>query len=281
MRINPNKCVACGNCTYVCPMGAIYVDPATNRSTIDRDECVECHSCYNGLSQEHLNPTMVRTLRGFLKLFRIRFDPEPDVCPTAAFEPDDLTWPRIVRRAFSDPRVPHESTGVEGRGTEEVKTNDVSGRVKVGEVGFTIEFGRPGVGVRFHDINKMTKALAAAGVEFEKKNPITTLLKDKATGEIRDDILNEKIMSAIVEIKVAIDRCEEVIRLVWKVEKEVDTVVVLGVGVKCDENGEDHIVLPVLKKLGYDPQRAKTNIGLGRISNPDLIELKQEALAAQ
>ena len=78
---------------------------------------------------------------------RLRFDPEPDVCPTAAFEPDELAWPRVVRRAFSDPRVPHESTGVEGRGTEEVKTNDVSGRVKVGEVGFTIEFGRPGVGV--------------------------------------------------------------------------------------------------------------------------------------
>jgi len=281
MRIDSNKCVACGNCTYVCPMGAIYVDPLTNRSTIDRDECVECFSCYNGLSQEHLNPTMVRTMRGLLKLFRIRFDPEPDVCPTAAFQPEDLTWPRVVRRAFSDPRVPHESTGVEGRGTEEVKTNDVSGRVKVGEVGFTIEFGRPGVGVRFRDINKMTTALAASGVEFEKKNPITTLLKDKATGEIRDDILNEKIMSAIVEIKVPIERCEEVVRLVWKVEKEVDTVVVLGVGVRCDENGEDPIVLPVLKKLGYDPQRAKTNIGLGRITNPDAIEKPQETVSAR
>ena len=43
---------------------------------------------------------------------------------------------------------PHESTGVHGRGTEEVKTNDVSGRVQVGEVGFTIEFGRPSTGCR-------------------------------------------------------------------------------------------------------------------------------------
>ena len=146
MRINPKKCVACGNCTYVCPMEAIYIDPATNRAKIDSDECVECYACYNGLSQEHLNPTLVRTLRQVLKFARVRFDPEPDVCPTAAFEPDELSWPRIVRRAFSDPRVPHESTGVEGRGTEEVKTNDVSGRVQAGEVGFTIEFGRPGVG---------------------------------------------------------------------------------------------------------------------------------------
>ena len=171
MRINPDKCVACGNCTYVCPMGAIYIDPSIKRATINRDECVECYACFNGLSQEHLNPTFVRTLRKLFQMVRLRFDPEPDVCPTAAFEPDELAWPRVVRRAFSDPRVPHESTGVQGRGTEEVKTNDVSGRVKVGEVGFTIEFGRPGVGVWFREIQKMSWALAKAGVAFEKKNP--------------------------------------------------------------------------------------------------------------
>ena len=63
MTINPDKCVACGNCTYVCPMGAIYVDPKINRATVNRNECVECYACFNGLSQEHLNPTMVRTMR--------------------------------------------------------------------------------------------------------------------------------------------------------------------------------------------------------------------------
>jgi ferredoxin len=275
MRIDPNKCVACGNCTYVCPMGAIYIDPAIKRATVDRDECVECYACYNGMSQEHLNPTMVRTLRKVFQFFRLRFDPEPDVCPTAAFSPEDLTWPRVVRRAFSDPRVPHESTGVEGRGTEEVKTNDVSNRVGVGEVGFTIEFGRPGIGVRFHEIQKMTTRLAAANVAFEKKNPITTLLKDVSTGEIRDDILDEKILSAIVEIKVSIERTEEIIRMVWEVEKQIDTVVCLGVGARCDENGEERLVAPILERLGYNPQRAKTNIGLGRASNPPPAELSR------
>ena len=34
-------------------MGAIYIDPAIKRATIDRNECVECYACYNGLSQEH------------------------------------------------------------------------------------------------------------------------------------------------------------------------------------------------------------------------------------
>src|SRR5229473_1301153 len=199
MKINPHKCVACGNCTYVCPMGAIYIDPKLKRATIDRDECVECYACFNGLSQEHLNPTLVRGIRRVFALLRVRFDPEPDVCPTAAFEPDELVWPRTVRRAFSDPRVPHESTGVEGRGTEEVKTNDVSGRVQRGEAGFTIEFGRPGVGVWFRDIQKMTRALAQANVPFENKNPLTLLMSDVSTGTLREDILDEKILSAIVE----------------------------------------------------------------------------------
>lgn len=277
MRINPNKCVACGNCTYVCPMGAIYIDPAIKRATINREECVECYACYNGLSQEHLNPTMVRTMRKVFQMMRLRFDPEPDVCPTAAFEPDELTWPRVVRRAFSDPRVPHESTGVQGRGTEEVKTNDVSGRVKVGEVGFTIEFGRPGVGARFHEIEKMAMALAKRGVSFEKKNPVTSLMTDTTTGKIREDILNEKVLSAILEIKTTVDRTEEIIRAVWEVEKQIDTVVSIGVGTRCDENGEENVVAPILEKLGYSLQRAKTNVGLGKISNdPAPAEQKQE-----
>jgi hypothetical protein len=197
-------------------------------------------------------------------MMRVRFDPEPDVCPTAAFSPDELAWPRVVRRAFSDPRVPHESTGVEGRGTEEVKTNDVTGRVKAGEVGLTIELGRPGVGVRFHEIQEMCQALAKAGVAFEKRNPVTSLMTEVATGTLREDILGEKVMSAIVEIKVPVERMEEIIRLVTEVEKRLDTVVAIGVGARCDEQGEDDVVAPILERMGYRLERAKTNAGLGR-----------------
>lgn len=280
MRINPDKCVACGNCTYVCPMGAIYVDPATKRATVDRDECVECYACYYGLSRENMNPTFVRTVRKLLQFARLRFDPEPDICPTSAFEPEELQWPRVVRRAFSDPRATHESTGVQGRGTEEVKTNDVTGRVKTGEVGFTIEFGRPGVGVWFRDIQKMTQALARANVPFEKKNPLTLLMSDVATGTLRGEILNEKVLSAIVEIKVPASRVEEIILLVQQMEHEVDTTIALGVGTRCDENGEETVVAPVLKRLGYSVERAKTNTGLGRVSNPERLVSLAENLRA-
>ena len=78
MKISTDRCVACGNCTYVCPMGAIYIDPVIKRATINRDECVECYSCYNGMSQEHLNPTMVRSIRKVFQWMRVRFDPEPN-----------------------------------------------------------------------------------------------------------------------------------------------------------------------------------------------------------
>lgn len=248
-------------------MGAIYVDPAIHRATVDRDECVECYACYNGMSKEHLNPTLIRAIRGLFKMMRLRFEPEPDVCPTSALEPEELAWPRAVRRAFSDPRVPHESTGVSGRGTEEVKTNDVSGRVQRGQVGFTVEFGRPGVGVRLHQIQTMTMALAAAGVSFEKKNPVTSLMTDPSKGTLPEEILNEKILSAIVEIKVPFEMVEKVIATVREAKQQIRTVIVLGVQTRCDDDGEETLVLPVLRRLGYNPVRAKTNVGLGRVTN--------------
>lgn len=266
MLIDPNKCVACANCVPVCPMGAIYIDPGSNRATIDRDECVECGTC-SRMSSEHLNPTMVRTVRKLAKFFHFRFEPEPDVCPTTAFVVDELEWPRIVRRVFSDPLVEHKSTGIQGRGTEEVKTNDVAHRVDVGEVGYVIEFGRPGVGVRFHHIQSMTMALAELGVKFEVKNPITHLMTDQATGTLKADLLNEKILSAIVEIKTTVDMLPAVLEMVKRVAKQIDTVIAIGVSTRCDQNGEDPMLAPLLDDLGYTVSRAKTNMGLGRITN--------------
>ena len=47
-----------------------------------------------------------------------------------------------------------------------------------------------------------------------------------------------------------------------------ETVVALGVGTRCDENGEENAVAPILERLGYQLQRAKTNTGLGKLTNP-------------
>lgn len=248
-------------------MGAIYVNQKINRAVINDDACVECGTCHRGMSTEHLNPSLVRLIRKTAKFFRFRFEPEPDVCPTSAIEMNELEMPRLIRQIFSDPVVEHTSTGIKGRGTEEVKTNDVSDRIGVSEVGYTIEFGRPGVGVRFHEIQKMTHALAGKGIVFEDKNPITQLMTDIKTGDLRKDILGEKILSAIVEIKTGIDRVEEVMETVMKVNRQIDTVIAVGISTRCDNNGEDNLLAPLLDKLGYTFSRAKTNMGLGRITN--------------
>lgn len=266
MRIEPRKCVACGNCLAVCPVSAISIDPAIRRATVNPDECVECYACHNRMSKEHLNPTLVRTIRGFLKLLRIRFDPEPDVCPTSAFAPEELAWPRSIRRAFSDPCVPHESTGVYGRGTEEVKTNDVTNRVNPGEVGFTVEFGRPAVGARFREVQAVTLALAKIGATFEKNNPVTALMPDPSTGAIHPEVLDEKVLSAIVEVKTPEAMLPAVLRTVREVSATLDTVVSVGVAARCDAEGENGVEA-TLAAEGYAVFRGKTNLGLGRLTN--------------
>lgn len=267
MRIDPSKCVACANCVPICPMGAIAIAPALNRAVVDSDACVECFTCYRGMSKEHLPPTFVRAIRRLARMARFRFDPEPDVCPTDAIVPEELTWPRIVRRAFSDPQVPHESTGIHGRGTAEVKTNDVTGRVGRGEAGLVVEFGRPGIGARFRDIQSMTAALAAVPVAFEPMNPVTTLMVDPVRGTIRPDILGEKVLSAIVEIKVPLDRVPAVLACIREVAPRLDTVVAVGVSTRCDEAGGEPL-RALLEREGYSAYRGKTNLGLGRVTVP-------------
>jgi hypothetical protein len=244
-------------------VGAINIDIGLERAVVDEDSCVECFACYRGLSTENLNPTLVRTVRKVFGWLRLRFDPEPDVCPTAAIEPNELAWPRIVRRAFSDPLVPHESTGIHGRGTEEVKTNDVTHRVSEGEAGFTIEFGRPTVSAQFRDITQVTEKLARAGVVFEANNPVTHLMEDTNTGRIREDILEERVLSAIVETKTQMERVPEILRLVTEAAKSIDTVISIGVSTKCDESG-DNALEQILTDEGFDFCRGKTNLGLGR-----------------
>ena len=269
MHIDEGKCVGCANCVPVCPMGAIYIGD-NRRAAINDDECVECHNCYRGLSTEHLPASIVRAIRTLLRFARLRFEPDPDVCPTSAVVPDELAWPRTLRRVFSDPLATHDLTGTAGRGTAEVKTNDLTGRVQEGEGGFVVELGRPGVGVRLHDVNRMTTALAAAGVRFEPNNPVAALLADVDSGQIRPDVLDEKILSCIVEFKVRLERVREILGVVESTSADIGTVVGVGVSARYTQSGSDPLK-PILFSLGYDFYRGKVNLGLGRPSNPDIV----------
>jgi ferredoxin len=268
VHIDKKKCVGCANCVAVCPMGAIYIGD-DRLSEINQDACVECHACFKGMSVENLPQQPTRFLRGVLAFFKLRFQPDPDICPTGAITQDELKWPRTLRSAFSDPQVPHESTGVGGRGTQEVKTNDITGRVKEGEAGFTVEFGRPGVGSRFADADELCRRLAKMGVEFQAENPVTALMSDVKRGELRKDILNEKVLSYILEFKTDISKTTGILSAIEDEVRQLDTVVSLGLAVRCDPQGND-TVRSQLVAMGYEAWRGKINVGLGRRTNPAL-----------
>lgn len=235
MRIDDNVCTGCWECVPYCPVGAMLPEDGVVR--VDEEQCVECGTC-------------------------LRTAP----CPSGAiYEPEAVfQWPRSVRKVFSDPKAVHKETNVPGRGTEESKTNDVTGRVKRGRISVAVELGRPGIGTDFHDVEKVSTALAGLGVHFEPCNPLTSLMVDTKTGKIRDDVKGERVLSAIVEIETGIDNLKPVLETVRRVSEELKTVFSLDLISRFDPDGSIP-VLPLLKDMGLEPRpNAKINIGAGR-----------------
>ncbi|OGP93443.1 MAG: hypothetical protein A2156_00945 [Deltaproteobacteria bacterium RBG_16_48_10] len=107
-------------------------------------------------------------------------------------------------------------------------------------------------------------ALSKLKPHFEKENPVTQLMVDQETGKMREDILNEKVLSAIIEMKTRLERIPEFLQALEKIQKEVDTVISVGVASRCLADG----TIPHeewVRKAGYKlSPNGKTNIGLGR-----------------
>lgn len=239
MKVDESKCLGCGRCRPYCTMGAISFVRAEQGQVcarIDQHECVDCGVCYRA-----------------------------EVCPGEALYEPTPQWPRSVRSTFSNPLVEHKETRIPGRGTEEMKTNDVTGRFKWGEAGMAVEMGRPGIGARFTDIEKVAMALAALGdIHFEAKNPLTGLMADKRTGRMNAEVLNEKVLSAIIEMTVPLTRVQEVIGAVQKVANELSTV--CSFDLTCKVHPGDTVPAFELA-LGAGVKHTlngKTNVGLGR-----------------
>ncbi len=241
MKINSEKCVGCALCIPYCPEGAITMGK-DRKATINRDKCIECAVCYNS-----------------------------SICPVDAIEIETLEYPRSVREVFATVYKTHSQTNVPGRGTEEMKTNDVTGRFKAGDVGFSVDMGRPGVGVDLVDAEKVMMALAKIGVEFEPENPITFLMKNKKTGELKDDVRQERVHSCIPEFKTKMERMPEILDTLKKVSEEINTVFSLGCCIRLNPDGTiPEVVKKTLeeKNISYYPN-AKTNVGLGKPKSKD------------
>ncbi|MBV9340731.1 MAG: hypothetical protein JO159_07555, partial [Acidobacteria bacterium] len=65
---------------------------------------------------------------------------------------------------------------------------------------------------------------------------------------------------------------------VHAVEKDIKTVVALGLSTRCDPNGQEIALAPILERMGYKLERAKTNTGLGRVTNAVGDELASTAV---
>ncbi|MCE5280916.1 MAG: 4Fe-4S binding protein [Deltaproteobacteria bacterium] len=238
MIIHKEICVGCGKCHPYCPTAAIRYEGT--KSVIDQNVCYECSTC---LRAAH--------------------------CPVDAIDesPNVYDYPRALRRYFSDPSATHVATGIQGRGTEESKTNDVTLRVGPGEVGVAIEIGRPTLGMSIRDIQKITRAIARAGVhKIEPHNPIQSMIADENTGDLKEEMLGERVLSAIIEIKVKRDELRGILRTLREVAKEVDSVfcidacTIVEPGLKIPED-----VLESIRAEGFTWRpNAKVNMGLGR-----------------
>lgn len=236
MRVDEMTCSGCGECLPYCPVGAIAL--ADGVAVADQEVCVECGVCTRAYQ-----------------------------CPSDAMiqlSAEELGFPRGLRRYFSDPTAVSPVTMGAGRGTEECKTNDRTNRVKVGQVGFGIELGRPGVATSFADVEKVTMKAASIGVEFEQLNPIWPLIKDPKTGALKEEIKGERVLSLVVEFITDLKNTPRVLRALKEVEQEVDTV--FTVAVMCRVSDDKSVpVLPILQEMGLQPRpNAKINVGLGR-----------------
>lgn len=236
MQIVQEKCAGCRKCVPYCPVGAIKIE-APRTVYIDQELCTECGSC---LRMAH--------------------------CPKDALQEPANVYekPRSVRKFFSDPKATHKETFLPGRGTEEVKTNDVTGRFKRGQVGIGIEMGRPVLGTSMKDVEKVIKSLVNIGIKLEKDNPLFHLLEDPQKGTIQDWAKNERVVSAIIEFEAPIEKLSEILTAAKSVSKEIDTVFSLEVISRFDEDGSIPVI-PILDELGmHYRSNSKINLGLGR-----------------
>jgi hypothetical protein len=107
-------------------------------------------------------------------------------------------------------------------------------------------------------------ALAELGTEFEAQNPVTMLMESQATGRLPQEVLGEKVLSAIIELETTLDRLPEYLRTIDRVEADLDTVISIGVASRCAPDG----AIPheaVCAEAGFAlSSNGKTNLGLGR-----------------
>ena len=237
MIIDIEKCMGCGECAYTCPVEAIALTNGV--AEIHGERCVECGNCLRSAD-----------------------------CPVDAIFQDALAWPRILRKCFSDnqfqwPDNLRYTLGF-GRGTEECKTNDRTGKFTRDEVGILVDLGRPGTGASLGDAEKIAQSMIAAGAVMAEDSPFSGLLEDKEKGLLPGDIGQERVLSCVIEAKVGIEFLEKALLNLRQVSSRIDSVFSLGLITRVSDDFSIPI-RPVIERLGIEMRpSAKINVGLGK-----------------
>jgi NAD-dependent dihydropyrimidine dehydrogenase PreA subunit len=279
MKINSEQCSGCGRCIPYCPVGSIKKSDvgAFPTAIIDQEECVECGVCIrSGVCKSEAIylpetpwPRSIRAAfsgggfsfgRGHFSGEGVSSERGPSSTRSFSRILNKIGLPRLTMTDIMEKRV-----GGGSRGTSEMKTNDVTGRFREGEVGIACELGRPGIGFYFRDLETVAVSLVKCGVQFEPQNPVTVFL-DTSTGRIKDEfaeIRGERALSAIIECKAPIEKVGEIYQVLQEVAKKIDTVFTLDIINKCQDGTIP--LKPLLDDAGIRVRiNGKTNVGLGR-----------------
>jgi hypothetical protein len=120
--------------------------------------------------------------------------------------------------------------------------------------------GRPVLGSRFRDVEKILKKFRPRGYEIVSQNPVVDLIADPKTGALNPEILDERIISCVIEFIAPEATVHDVMALVHELSFEVESVFSVSIALPAGMQGESRFEELLATGVYHLPNR-KVNIG--------------------
>ncbi|UCD85511.1 MAG: hypothetical protein JSU92_04795, partial [Deltaproteobacteria bacterium] len=128
-------------------------------------------------------------------------------------------------------------------------------------MGVFVELGRPALGTRFVDVERVVKRFRVHGFPVIPDNPVAELIEDPLTGALKPEILQEKAMSVLVEFILPDTAVKELLGMINELSDRVETVFNVSVALRADQDGRS----PFRDLFGpgiFSLPNGKVNLGL-------------------